>query len=52
MIRQVKNLSQIPAIEEAWENEQYLKLVGWVYDIKSGLIKELKAIDPLIKTEI
>jgi carbonic anhydrase len=46
VIKQVEALQITPVIQEAWKNSEYPKLVGWVYDLKSGLIKELKFIDP------
>lgn len=45
VVRQVENLSRLPAITEAWALQQELKLVGWVYNLENGLIKELKVLD-------
>lgn len=38
--KQVENLKQVPVIQEALKNSDYPKLVGWVYDIKTGLVNE------------
>lgn len=44
---QVQNLTKIPAIRETWKTSPYPKLVGWVYDLKSGRIKEVTDVDPV-----
>ncbi len=49
VIHQVENLSKLAAITDAWNNKQELKIVGWVYDLEVGLIKELKVLDREIK---
>lgn len=45
VVRQIDNLAKISVIQEAWKNAQPVTLVGWVYNIENGLIKELKVID-------
>lgn len=43
VIRQVKNLSQINVVQQAWARKQPLTLHGWVYGLDNGLIKDLNA---------
>jgi carbonic anhydrase len=38
--RQINKLKTIPAIQQAWQSGNHPKLVGWIYDIHTGLIKE------------
>lgn len=44
VINQVENIKKIPVIQEAWANSEYPIIVGWVYDLKTGLIKDLKTV--------
>ena len=39
---QVDNIAQCSAVQEAWERGQPLELHGWIYDLKDGLITDLK----------
>lgn len=46
VVNQVQELSKLDLIQQSWkDNENYPKLLGWVYDINTGLIKELSLID-------
>jgi carbonic anhydrase len=45
VMNQVKHLTQISFIQDAWKNGQPLRLHGWVYDIKTGLLKNLVRMD-------
>jgi carbonic anhydrase len=47
VMQQVKNLTNIPIIQEAWKNEDRPALHGWVYGLKDGLIKPLVEVDPV-----
>lgn len=44
--KQIDNLKTIPVIQERWKTEQYPKLIGWVYDLRDGLVKELTTYEP------
>ena len=39
---QVQNIAQCTAVQEAWERGQPLEVTGWIYDLKDGLITDLK----------
>ena len=39
---QVHNIAQCTAVQEAWERGQPLEVHGWIYDLKDGLITDLK----------
>lgn len=38
---QVETLKQVPIIKEAMSQGEYPKVVGWVYDLKTGLMNSL-----------
>jgi carbonic anhydrase len=42
VLAQMRNLSQCTAVQEAWERSQPLELHGWIYDLKDGLLHDLK----------
>jgi carbonic anhydrase len=42
VIEQVYNLSQTSIIQNAWANRNAPYVHGWVYDLRSGLIKDLQ----------
>jgi len=39
---QVQNIVQCTAVQEAWERGQPLEVHGWIYDLKDGLLHDLK----------
>jgi len=39
---QVLDLAKTSIVQNAWKNNQPLEIHGWVYDIKDGLINDLK----------
>jgi carbonic anhydrase len=39
---QVQNIAQCTAVQEAWERGQPLEVTGWIYDLKDGLITDMK----------
>lgn len=41
VVAQVENLANIDIIQKAWDRGQELTLHGWVYDLKTGLLKDL-----------
>ena len=43
---QVQNIAQCTAVQEAWERGQPLEVHGWVYDLKDGLLRDLKVSQP------
>lgn len=38
---QVYNVSKIPIVQMAWKNGQELRIHGFVYDLRDGLLKDL-----------
>ncbi len=42
ILEQVTNLGKVSFIQEEWNNGEYPYIHGWVYDLKNGLIKDLK----------
>jgi carbonic anhydrase len=42
VIEQVLNVCQSTVVQEAWERGQQLSVVGWVYSLKDGLIRDLQ----------
>ena len=42
VMEQVLDLAKTSIVQAAWESKQELQIHGWVYDIKDGLIKDLK----------
>lgn len=48
---QVETLKSLPVITDTWKNSEYPKIVGWVYDLKCGLIKEITEFDPTTETK-
>jgi len=42
VIEQVINVCQSTVVQEAWERRQQLSVLGWVYSLKDGLIRDLK----------
>jgi carbonic anhydrase len=43
---QVQNIAQCTAVQEAWDRGQPLEVHGWIYDLKDGLIHDLKVSQP------
>jgi carbonic anhydrase len=39
---QVQNIIQCTAVQEAWERGQPLDVHGWIYDLKDGLLSDLR----------
>ncbi|MBC8124319.1 MAG: carbonic anhydrase [Candidatus Kapabacteria bacterium] len=46
VIEQVSHLAEISFVQKAWKEENRPTLHGWVYDLHTGLIKEMIKIDP------
>ena len=38
---QVLNICHTPIVQKAWMNKQPLMIHGWIYDLKTGLLKDL-----------
>lgn len=45
VIEQVRNLADTSIVQQSWHDESAPVLHGWVYDIHTGLIKELVKMD-------
>jgi carbonic anhydrase len=43
---QVQNLAKTSIVQRAWHREQRPVLHGWVYDLRTGLLKELAMMPP------
>jgi carbonic anhydrase len=39
---QVRSVAQIPYVREAWQRGQALAIHGWIYDLRDGLLRDLK----------
>lgn len=39
---QVQAVSRVPAVREAWQRHQPLAVHGWIYDLRDGLLRDLK----------
>ncbi len=48
---QVQNLAQTSIVQRAWHAEQRPTVHGWVYDIRTGYIKEIACIRPGAKLD-
>lgn len=44
VLEQVKNLAHTSIVQKAWLNGEYPILHGWVYDLNTGLLKEITTI--------
>jgi carbonic anhydrase len=42
VIEQVLNVCHSTVVREAWERSQQLSIVGWVYSLKDGLVRDLQ----------
>jgi carbonic anhydrase len=45
---QLRNVARIPIVRKAWTEEERPHLHGWVYDLRSGKLKELETLHPLV----
>ncbi len=43
---QVRHIAECTAVQEAWERGQNLEVHGWIYDLKDGLLHDLKVSQP------
>jgi len=49
--QQVINISKVPTIQKAWENNNLPQIHGWVYGLKDGLLKQIyKVVKPALAT--
>jgi carbonic anhydrase len=46
VIEQVYHLAELSFVQLAWKREQRPILHGWVYDLNTGLLKQLAMVDP------
>lgn len=42
---QLRNVARTAIVRKAWEKKQGLHLHGWVYDLRTGKLKELETLD-------
>ncbi len=42
VIQQVQNLCHTSIVQNAWQNNQSLKVHGWIYNLEDGLLKDLE----------
>jgi carbonic anhydrase len=45
---QLRNVARISIVRKAWAEEERPHLHGWVYDLRSGKLKELETLHPLV----
>ncbi len=50
-IEQVQNLAQTSIVQRAWKTMSQPTIHGWIYDLNTGLIKEMAKIEPGTKLE-
>ena len=43
-VAQIQNLAKLPVVRDTWAQGVSLQLHAWVYDLRTGLLKELEAI--------
>jgi carbonic anhydrase len=46
VVEQIQNLAQMSIVQKAWKAEQRPHLHGWVYDLRSGYLKEVALLEP------
>lgn len=46
VIEQVKNLSHTAIVQRAWNEKKQPYIHGWVYDLNTGLVKQLITLEP------
>jgi carbonic anhydrase len=46
VIEQVHHLAELSFVQLAWKREQRPTLHGWIYDIHTGLLKQIAKVDP------
>ena len=51
VMEQVKNLVHTSIIQQSWHDRHAPHIHGWVYDLNTGLIKELVSIKPGISID-
>jgi len=42
VLAQVEHIAQCTAVQEAWQHAQPLEVHGWIYDLRDGLLHDLK----------
>ena len=46
VMEQVVNVSQTTIVRDAWARGQPLEVHGWIYDLRDGLLRDLKVSTP------
>jgi carbonic anhydrase len=49
--QQVRNLTETAVVQRAWQGERQPVLHGWIYDLRTGYLKELTLMSPDTKIE-
>jgi carbonic anhydrase len=42
VVAQVQSVGLIPAVREAWHRGKPLAVHGWIYDLRDGLLRDLR----------
>lgn len=48
---QVQNLAQTSIVQRAWQNENRPIIHGWIYDLRTGYVKEIACMEPGAKLD-
>ena len=44
VLRQIRNIAASSIVQQAWKRDRYPEIHGWVYDMRTGYLKELETI--------
>ena len=50
-MEQVQNLAETSIVQRAWHDRQVPEIHGWVYDMRTGYLKELARMQPGAKLD-
>jgi carbonic anhydrase len=51
VMKQVQNVAHTAIVQKAWKERKYPYIHGWVYDLNTGLLKQLTLITPETKLD-
>jgi carbonic anhydrase len=46
VVEQVQKLAQTSMVQHAWKRERRPTIHGWVYDLRTGYLKDIARVDP------